>query len=111
MTAFQAFELTDLEQQHRQTGRPYFEFLRRPGVSMGLYRLPAGGTDPQHPHAVDEVYVVLRGAATLRVEDEEHDVRQGSVVSVDRGREHRFHDVTEDLQVLVVFAPAEPPEV
>jgi hypothetical protein len=23
------------------------------------------------------------------------------------GEDHRFHDVTEDLQVLVVFAPAE----
>jgi len=27
------------------------------------------------------------------------------VVSVDRGREHSFRDITEDLRVLVVFAP------
>jgi quercetin dioxygenase-like cupin family protein len=110
MTGFQAFELTDLEKQHDTAGRAYFEFLRRPGVSMGLYLLPVGGDDRQHPHAADEVYVVLRGAATLRVEGQEHEVHQGSVVSVDQGREHSFHDITDDLQVLVVFAPAASPD-
>jgi quercetin dioxygenase-like cupin family protein len=110
MAGFQAFELADLEKRHDEAGRAYFEFLRRPGVSMGLYLLPAGGTDPQHPHAADEVYVVLRGSATLWVEGEEHPVREGSVVSVDRGLDHGFHDITDDLRVLVVFAPAESPD-
>ena len=74
-------------------------------MSVGLYMLPAGGEDQQHPHASDEMYIVLRGRATLRVGDDEVDVGPGSIVSVDHGEEHRFVDIAEDLHLLVVFAP------
>jgi len=108
MSGFQEFQLAEL--RRAAGGRAYHEFLRRPGMSMGLYVLPVGGTDTQHPHAADEVYVVLGGKAGLRVEDEVHEVREGSVISVDRGLDHGFTDISEDLHVLVVFAPPESPE-
>jgi quercetin dioxygenase-like cupin family protein len=106
----QAFKLSDLERRQTELAKPYLEFLRRPGVSVGLYTLPAGGHDAQHPHAADEVYFVLRGRATLQVEGSRHEVEAGTAVSVDRGREHRFVDITEDLQVLVIFAPPASPD-
>jgi mannose-6-phosphate isomerase-like protein (cupin superfamily) len=110
MAGAQAYDLNELQSRPADDSRPYSEFLRRPNVSMGLYTLSAGGKDLQHPHDSDEVYVVLRGAATLRVESDEYDVRTGSVVSVDRGVDHNFTNITEDLQVLVVFAPPEEPD-
>ena len=106
MGSYQAFELEELQADR---SRSYTEFLRRPGVSMGIYHRPAGGKDPQHPHAADEVYVVLAGRAALEVEGERFHVGPGKVVSVDVGADHRFVDVTEDLQVLVVFAPPDDP--
>ena len=109
MGNYQAFTLKDLEANQAAQGRSYVEFLRRPGVSMGLYHLTPGGRDVQHPHAADEVYVVLAGRATLDVEGERLDVAPGRVISVDQGVDHRFVDVVEDLQVLVVFAPPENP--
>jgi mannose-6-phosphate isomerase-like protein (cupin superfamily) len=111
MAGAQAFEVNELQSRSAGDSRPYTEFLRRPNVSMGIYSLAAGGEDLQHPHDSDEVYVVLRGAATLRVESEEFDVSTGSVVSVDRGVDHNFENITEDLQVLVVFALPEEPEI
>lgn len=104
---FQAFELDELEKRKTATEGPYLEFLRRRGMSVGLYTLPAGGEDHQHPHASDELYFVLRGRAKLRVGDQEHAVGPGSLVSVDHGEEHHFIDIAEDLNVLVVFAPPE----
>lgn len=104
---FEAFELGELEKEHADANRGYFEFLRRRGMSVGLYWLPAGGQDNQHPHVADEMYLVLRGRGTLRVGDRDQPVRRGTVVSVDHGEEHRFVDITEDLQLLVVFAPPE----
>ena len=77
---------------------------------MGVYRLPVGGEDHQHPHRSDEVYLVQSGRATLRVEGEDHPVGPGSIVSVDPGAEHGFTDIREDLTVLVLFAPAEVPD-
>ena len=105
---FQAFTLTELEKQ--QGDDAYREFLRRAGMSLGLYRLPAGETDRQHPHATDEVYLVISGRAMLQVEDRNIEVSTGSVVSVDHGADHHFTDITEDLTLLVVFAPPTTPE-
>jgi mannose-6-phosphate isomerase-like protein (cupin superfamily) len=107
MGSYESFELDDLQADR---SRSYAEFLRRPGISMGIYHLPVGGRDPQHPHSADEVYVVLAGRAVLEVEGERLAVQRGRVVSVDVGADHRFVDVTEDLSVLVVFAPPDSPE-
>jgi mannose-6-phosphate isomerase-like protein (cupin superfamily) len=105
--SYQSFELDDLQADR---SRSYAEFLRRPGISTGIYHLPVGGKDPQHPHSADEVYVVLAGRAVLDVEGERLDMQRGRVVSVDVGADHRFVDITEDLSVLVVFAPPDSPE-
>ena len=39
-------------------------------MSLGLYRLPTGGIDGQHPHSSDEVYIVQSGRARLRFDPE-----------------------------------------
>jgi mannose-6-phosphate isomerase-like protein (cupin superfamily) len=109
-TVFQSFQIDELERNQTTASGPYIEFLRRSGMSVGLYVLPVGGKDQQHPHAADEVYIVLRGRATLRVEDHDEQVGAGSVVSVDHGVDHRFVDIEEDLHILVVFAPPETPD-
>ena len=101
------YSLADLIEQGIASGRAYHEFLRVPSMSAGLYRLPAGGNDPQAPHGEDELYWVIEGRATLRVGDEDHAVEPGESVFVAAGVPHRFHSITQDLVVLVVFAPAE----
>jgi mannose-6-phosphate isomerase-like protein (cupin superfamily) len=95
------------DELERRTGELYLEFLRRDSMSCGLYVLEAGATDPQEPHAEDEVYVVLGGRGRLLVDGDDRPVGPGSVVFVARRVPHRFHDVTERLSVLVFFAPAE----
>jgi mannose-6-phosphate isomerase-like protein (cupin superfamily) len=102
-----AFELEQLIGERERAGRAYFEFLRVPALSAGLYVLPAGAADSQQPHSEDEVYYVARGRAQLRVAGEDRAVGPGSVVFVAAGVEHRFHTIEEDLTVLVFFAPAE----
>lgn len=85
----------------------YREHLRVPDLSVGTYCIPVGGKDGQEPHSEDEVYVVLRGHGTLWCAGEEHEIRPGMVVYVPAREEHRFVDVSEDLSIVVVFAPAE----
>ena len=85
----------------------YREFLRVPSMSAGLYVLPAGSTDPQRPHHEDEMYYVLRGRAQFKAGNEDREISAGSVLFVAAELEHRFHDITEELALLVFFAPAE----
>ena len=72
-----AFELTALLDQHRHTDEAWSEFLRVPALSMGLYTLPAGSADLQHPHTEDEVYYVVSGRAQIRVGVEDRPVQPG----------------------------------
>ncbi len=102
-----AFTIEQLAAQQRESGKLYLEFLRQPSLSVGLYVLPAGGTDPQQPHSEDEVYYVVSGSGQIRVGAEDRTVAAGSVVFVAAGLEHCFHSISEELRVVVFFAPAE----
>ena len=103
----QTFEFSQLFNQQQQSGKLYLEFLRVPALSAGVYVLPAGQPDPQQPHTEDEVYYVVEGRGQIRVADEDREIQAGSIVYVAAGVEHRFHSITQDLQILVFFAPAE----
>ena len=74
-------------------------------LSLGTYSIPAGGHDDQEPHTEDEVYVVQAGRATLVTASGTVPVGPGSVLFVPAGETHKFTDITEDLALVVVFAP------
>ena len=93
--------------EQRGSGELYTEFLRVESMSAGMYRLAAGSSDPQKPHAEDEVYFVIAGKGKLRAGNDIQPVRAGSIAFVPAFEEHRFEDIEEDLEVLVFFAPAE----
>jgi mannose-6-phosphate isomerase-like protein (cupin superfamily) len=99
--------LAETEEQRTASGKQYREFLRVPAMSAGLYVLPAGGTDRQRPHREDEIYYVVRGRARFRAGSEDREVSAGTMIFVAAQFGHRFYDITEELAVLVFFAPAE----
>jgi mannose-6-phosphate isomerase-like protein (cupin superfamily) len=100
-------KLSEINQKRAQTGKLYAEFLRVPSMSAGLYVLPVGATDPQRPHHEDEMYWVVRGRGHFQAGDDDREVGTGSLLFVAAEVEHRFHDITEELEILVFFAPAE----
>jgi mannose-6-phosphate isomerase-like protein (cupin superfamily) len=102
-----AYELKNLIVEQKESGRLYLEFLKVPALSVGVYTLPAGSDDPQQPHTEDEVYYVAQGMATIRVGEEDRPVIAGSVVYVPALVKHYFHNIIQELTVLVFFAPAE----
>jgi mannose-6-phosphate isomerase-like protein (cupin superfamily) len=102
-----AASLERLLELRQAAGEPYLEFLREPSLSAGVYVLPVGATDHQRPHAEDEVYVVLGGRSRFTAGDETRDVAPGDTIYVPAGVPHRFHDIGEELQLIVVFAPPE----
>jgi mannose-6-phosphate isomerase-like protein (cupin superfamily) len=103
----QSFDLSEVLARRERVGRAYLEFLRVGALSMGVYHLAAGQPDLQKPHGEDEVYFVLSGRGQFRAGSEVKPVEAGAVLFVEKGVEHRFFDITEDLTLLVFFAPAE----
>lgn len=102
-----AFRLDELEVERLANDGAYLQFLRERNMSVGLYALDAGQSDPQQPHRQDEVYFVVSGRASITVGTETTAVARGSVVYVPAGVPHKFHHITEDLKVMVVFSPPE----
>ncbi len=103
----QIFKLNSLAADSDRTGQRWQEFLRAATLSMGLYRLKAGQADEQQPHTEDEVYLVMSGRASFQASEQNVLVAPGYVIFVERSVEHRFVDITEDLTLLVFFAPPE----
>ena len=105
--SFQAAELTDMIAQARATDGYAGEVLRSDLLSVGLYLLPAGGADDQTPHNEDEVYYAVSGRAKLRVGEEDHPIQPGTLLFVPALAVHFFHDIKEELVLVVFWAPPE----
>ncbi|SRR5712692_2766099 len=99
-----AGQFTGPDERH---GTHWAEQLRVPDLSVGTYSIPAGCIDDQEPHGEDEIYVVTAGLGRFEAGGDRVDVAPGTVIYVPAKEEHRFAEVTEDLAVLVLFAPAE----
>ena len=82
-------------------GERFAVALERGSLSIELYA--PRGSDPQQPHARDEVYVVVSGRGEFVNGPERHAFAPGDVMFVPAGVEHRFEQFTDDLAVWVVF--------
>jgi mannose-6-phosphate isomerase-like protein (cupin superfamily) len=71
--------------------------------SMSVELYAPVGTDPQTPHAQDEIYIVHAGTATLTLQGERVACAPGTAVFVPAGAEHRFTEFSEGFATWVVF--------
>ena len=106
-SSFQSAELADVVAQARAAHGYAGEVLRSDLLSVGLYLLPSGGADDQSPHDEDEVYYAVSGRAKLRVGEEDHPVQPGTLCFVPALAPHFFHDIDEELVLVVFWAPPE----
>jgi len=89
------------------TGKAYVEFLRTKSLSAGVYILPAGSVDSQMPHNEEELYFVAAGRARFSNGVRDEVVSAGDILFVSAKELHRFYEISERLELLVLFAPPE----
>ncbi len=54
-------------------------------------------------HEEDELYVILEGKASLRIEDTVHHVEKGTIMYVHAACDHSYFDVEESITAIVFF--------
>jgi len=101
------FKITEQAARRKASAADYLELFRERSMSAGIYMLPKDAFDPQQPHSEDEVYYILAGKGKFTSAGEVVDVVAGEMIYVAKGVEHRFHDIAEDMTLLVIFAPPE----
>lgn len=84
------------------------QLLQNDSFVAGRYRLSVAEDDSQQPHSLDEIYYVITGKAQIDVDGERRAVGPGELIFVPARVPHRFVDITEPLDILVVFAAAKP---
>ena len=105
--SFQSAELEEAVARAKAGDGYAGKVLRSELLSVGVYVLPAGGTDGQKPHKEDEVYYAVRGRAKFRVGAEDHSVEPGTLLFVPALEPHHFHEIEEELVLVVFWAPPE----
>ena len=86
----------------------YHSFLNNSTMHCGVYHLKAGSKDTQSPHSEDEVYYVESGKGKLKIGDKSYECTPGAILFVAAKEVHHFHDIEEDLNLLVFFSKAKP---
>lgn len=79
-----------------------FAVLLQHGTMQVEYFAPAI-TDTQKPHLQDELYVIASGEAVFVRANERVACKQGDVLFVPAGMEHRFEKFSDDFATWVVF--------
>jgi mannose-6-phosphate isomerase-like protein (cupin superfamily) len=82
-------------------GERFVQAFAHGTMSVELYA-PVG-TDPQSPHAQDELYFIHAGTGTFRCGETRHAFGPGDCFFVPAGMDHRFEAFSEDFATRVVF--------
>lgn len=93
--------LTGLDQLPDNDGDRSIELFRHGTLTIKLYA--PRGTDPQHPHSRDEIYVIAAGSGRFVRSNREVSVSPGDVLFVGAGETHRFFDFSDDFATWVFF--------
>jgi mannose-6-phosphate isomerase-like protein (cupin superfamily) len=77
------------------------ELFRHGTLRVKLYA--PRGHDPQTPHTLDEIYVVVQGSGQFFNGETRRPCAPGDLLFAEAGRPHRFEHFTEDFAVWVMF--------
>src|SRR5437899_3333565 len=80
----------------------FFQLMFRHG-SLDVEIYSPKGTDPQKPHARDELYIVASGTGWFFNEGKRLRFSPGDALFAAAGEVHRFEEFSDDLVVWVMF--------
>lgn len=108
MSKHARWRLSELKLEEKAASKPFHIFLDTSTMRAEYLEYPAGHEDMQQPHEWDELYYIVRGSAMFTASGETYSVSTGDNIFVAAHQPHRFHDITETLEVIVFFSKTEP---
>src|SRR5215211_6037107 len=100
-------ELDQVVEAARAAGDQWREFLRAGMFSAGVYRPPRGKSIVRRRTPRTRSTTCAQGVPSSNSRGKRQAVEPGSIAFVTKLAGHRFVDIVEDLELLVIFAPPE----
>ncbi|MBP6432679.1 MAG: cupin domain-containing protein [Ferruginibacter sp.] len=85
----------------QQSDKPFITILKDKKMSIEYFA--PKNIDTQQPHAQDEIYVIASGTSYFYRNGETIECKNGDVIFVPAGMEHRFVNFSEDFATWVIF--------
>jgi quercetin dioxygenase-like cupin family protein len=67
-----------------------------PNFALRKFSMQKGGGMPRHTNTLEHEQYVLRGEATITIDDETHQVKTGDVVFIPEGAIHSYQNIGEE---------------
>ena len=77
-----------------------------PNFALRKFSMQKGGGMPRHTNTVEHEQYVLRGEATITIDDETHHVKTGDVVFIPGGAIHSYENVGEEPFEFLCIIPS-----
>ena len=90
-----------LSQLPTPNGERFLQAFAHGTMSVEMYA--PRGSDPQQPHAQDELYFIHAGRGVFVLEGKRIPFNPGDCLFVPAGVAHRFEDFSDDFATWVVF--------
>ncbi|MBT8489329.1 MAG: cupin domain-containing protein [Gemmatimonadetes bacterium] len=101
--SWEAFDIAAMQSQRQGQNVSFLTVLDNRDFRMGLLHVRRGTETGLIAHRLNAVYHVVSGAARIAGDTLDVDIEPGDAVFVRGDVEHTIRDVTEDLDLVVVF--------
>ena len=102
--AWQKFSKSTIETPRNSNSNVWNPFMNYSNVILGLYMLPqTNGGDGRLVHTWEELNIVTSGNSKFKMDTDEVDLDNGSIVFVKNGNGHFFRSPTSDIDILIFW--------
>lgn len=78
------------------------------GFTFGYVEVECGGSVPVHSHSQEEVYFVISGCASMRIDGREETLNAGDAAYIPSNSEHElFNQGNDRVKFMFIYSPSE----
>ena len=84
--------------------RYFIDVMNTSTMEVGIINLKKDQEDTQQPHVSDEIYYVISGSGTIKIDGIRNEVNPGKIIYIPKRIRHSFHAISNELVILYILA-------
>jgi mannose-6-phosphate isomerase-like protein (cupin superfamily) len=101
-SAFQIFEIAELEIDRENSGELIYQFLDEPSMKGSILEIAIGENDSRSSNPSDELYYFLTGNALFQIGQGQIEIEPGMILYVRGGQNRQIIEISLEIKVIVL---------